>query len=120
MEKKKMSGGAIISLIAGIGLLIYMVYLGISNYLWTQTVWYGGSYDSVIEYMVSDAGCWVFFVVGLGLIILSAKLPKKTVNIPITVSVQSNADELVKLKGLLDAGAITQEEYDAQKAKLLK
>ncbi|MDR2162878.1 MAG: SHOCT domain-containing protein, partial [Clostridiales Family XIII bacterium] len=27
-------------------------------------------------------------------------------------------DEIAKLKGLLDDGAITQEEYDAQKAKL--
>ena len=34
-----------------------------------------------------------------------------------TVSV---ADELKKFKELLDMGAISQEEYDAQKAKLLK
>ena len=31
----------------------------------------------------------------------------------------SAADELIKLKKLLDAGAITQEEYDAAKKKLL-
>jgi len=31
----------------------------------------------------------------------------------------SVADELTKLKGLLDGGAITQDEYDAQKKKLL-
>jgi hypothetical protein len=30
------------------------------------------------------------------------------------------ADELLKLKSLLDAGAITQNEFEAQKAKLLK
>jgi hypothetical protein len=30
------------------------------------------------------------------------------------------ADELIKLKSLLDAGTITQAEFDAQKAKLLK
>jgi hypothetical protein len=30
------------------------------------------------------------------------------------------ADELIKLKSLLDSGAITQAEFDAQKAKLLK
>lgn len=36
--------------------------------------------------------------------------------IPNTGSV---ADELLKLKSLLDAGALTQAEYDAQKAKLL-
>ncbi len=31
----------------------------------------------------------------------------------------SVADEIKKLKGLLDSGAITKEEYDAQKKKLL-
>jgi Short C-terminal domain len=31
----------------------------------------------------------------------------------------SNLDELAKLKGLLDAGVITQVEFDTQKAKLL-
>jgi len=31
----------------------------------------------------------------------------------------TTADELLKLKSLLDAGAITQLEYEAQKAKLL-
>lgn len=35
------------------------------------------------------------------------------------VAGQSVADELLKFKSLLDAGAITQSEYDAQKAKLL-
>ena len=33
---------------------------------------------------------------------------------------KSVADELIKLKELLDAGVITQEEFDAQKEKLLK
>lgn len=32
----------------------------------------------------------------------------------------SVADELVKLKGLLDQGIITQQEFDAQKLRLLK
>ena len=31
----------------------------------------------------------------------------------------STADEIMKFKGLLDAGAITQEEYDAKKKQLL-
>ena len=35
------------------------------------------------------------------------------------VPVQSVADELQKFKALLDAGAITEDEYNAQKAKLL-
>lgn len=38
-----------------------------------------------------------------------------TGNAPVSV-----ADELVKLKGLLDAGVLTQEEFDTQKAKLLR
>jgi hypothetical protein len=37
-----------------------------------------------------------------------------------TPAVAGVADELLKLKGLLDAGAITQAEFEAQKAKLLK
>lgn len=36
-----------------------------------------------------------------------------------TTSTVSAADEILKLKQLLDAGALTQEEFDAQKAKLL-
>ncbi|GAB4023209.1 hypothetical protein GCM10028808_72950 [Spirosoma migulaei] len=36
-----------------------------------------------------------------------------------TKPVASVADELIKLKGLLDAGALTQAEYDDQKKKLL-
>lgn len=43
--------------------------------------------------------------------------PKATAPAAASVSV---ADELMKLKGLLDAKVITQEEFDAQKAKLLK
>lgn len=35
------------------------------------------------------------------------------------VPVQSVADELLKFKALLDAGAITEDEYNAQKARLL-
>lgn len=35
------------------------------------------------------------------------------------IPVQSVADELLKFKSLLDAGVITEDEYNAQKAKLL-
>ncbi len=42
--------------------------------------------------------------------------PKKSVGQPTTSSV---ADELLKLKQLLDTGAITQDEFDTQKKKLL-
>lgn len=34
-------------------------------------------------------------------------------------STESVADQLIKLKGLLDAGVLTQDEFDNQKAKLL-
>lgn len=37
----------------------------------------------------------------------------------LTVPWQSVADELLKFKALLDAGAITEDEYNAQKARLL-
>ena len=40
-------------------------------------------------------------------------------NVAQSVPVQSVADELLKFKSLLDAGAITEDEYNAQKAKLL-
>lgn len=46
--------------------------------------------------------------------IREAKQPK-TVSAPAT----SPADEVLKLKGLLDAGIITQEEFDAKKKQLL-
>lgn len=40
-------------------------------------------------------------------------------NVAQSVPVQSVADELLKFKSLLDAGAITEDEYNAQKSKLL-
>lgn len=40
-------------------------------------------------------------------------------NVAQSVPVQSVADELLKFKSLLDAGSITEDEYNAQKAKLL-
>ena len=50
-----------------------------------------------------------------GEIITANNRPKEVTN-----SQGSIADELLKLKALLNAGAITQVEYDGQKAKLLK
>jgi hypothetical protein len=35
-------------------------------------------------------------------------------------SADESMDELTKLKGLLDSGALTQEEFDAQKQKILQ
>ena len=40
-------------------------------------------------------------------------------NVAQSVPVQSVADELLKFKSLLDAGAITEDDYNAQKARLL-
>lgn len=40
-------------------------------------------------------------------------------NVAQSVPVQSEADELLKFKSLLDAIAITEDEYNAQKTKLL-
>ena len=38
---------------------------------------------------------------------------------PVAVAIPSEADELIKFKQLLDAGAITQDEYDTKKAQIL-
>ncbi|MBR6458968.1 MAG: SHOCT domain-containing protein [Actinomycetaceae bacterium] len=43
-----------------------------------------------------------------------AQIPQRSPQPKISV-----ADELLKLKQLLDAGALTQQEFDQQKAKLL-
>ena len=67
-------------------------------------------------------------MLGVGLIIVSVRLPKKTVEIPVVIPAveqeiqkkQSRADELIKYKGLLDSGVLTQEEFDAKKKELLE
>lgn len=46
--------------------------------------------------------------------------PQYIVNAPAAPINSSTADELVKLKGLLDTGAISQEEYEQLKAEALK
>lgn len=43
----------------------------------------------------------------------------KNTNATTPVNVHSVADELLKWKGLLDQGVITQEEFDAKKKELL-
>jgi hypothetical protein len=45
--------------------------------------------------------------------------PCKTADSTVPTTAGSVADEIKKLKGLLDSGAITKEEYEAQKKKLL-
>ncbi len=51
-------------------------------------------------------------------IIAQNKNAKKTATVSTTIQV-SPADELKKFKELLDAGVITQEEFDAKKKQLL-
>lgn len=73
---------------------------------------------------------WMLFIVA---IIHAACLPDKTVQTipiqsasqaipatPVSNIGQNAADELRKYKELLDIGALTQEEFDAKKAQLLK
>jgi hypothetical protein len=43
----------------------------------------------------------------------------KNSNAESSASVSSKADELIKLKSLLNSGAVTQEEYDTEKKKIL-
>lgn len=52
-------------------------------------------------------------------LIPAAKNTQTVQNIVQAAPVASIADELLKLKQLLDAGALTQEEFDSQKSKLL-
>ena len=52
-------------------------------------------------------------------ILKSAIASEKEVSSPEPTAVFSVADELIKFKQLLDAGVLTQEEFDTQKAKLL-
>jgi hypothetical protein len=46
-------------------------------------------------------------------------LPPPPAAPPAAAPAEDNVDQLVKLKGLLDAGVLTQAEYDAEKAKIL-
>ncbi|MBS1638815.1 MAG: SHOCT domain-containing protein [Bacteroidetes bacterium] len=62
--------------------------------------------------------CDVESAIIAGEIIVPNEFKPKT-NTTAPTPVVSTADELIKLKKLLDAGAITQEEYDAAKKKLL-
>lgn len=55
------------------------------------------------------------FIISL-IITSKMKIQKKT---PVKKAEPSVADELLKYKNLLDAGAITQEEYEEKKKELL-
>jgi membrane protease subunit (stomatin/prohibitin family) len=39
---------------------------------------------------------------------------------PVALSADESMEELTKLKGLLDSGVLTQDEFDAQKQKILQ
>jgi hypothetical protein len=45
--------------------------------------------------------------------------PQAPAAVPPATSTADSYDDLMKLKGLLDAGVLTQAEFDAQKAKIL-
>lgn len=55
---------------------------------------------------------WGFWLTWIGLIVCACKANKNTLS--------GNSDELLKYHKLLESGAITQEEYDKQKQRLLK
>ncbi len=85
---------------------------------------------SIIVALLGDnkkIGIWAAFFISLifspliGLIVVlvsDRKYPQKVV-IQNPVKKPSAADEISKLKSLLDDGALTQEEFDDQKAKIL-
>lgn len=62
---------------------------------------------------------WIIFF-PLYLMVRASCLSRNQSSLPQTVpATATNADELLKFKQLLDAGAITQEEFDASKARIL-
>lgn len=133
IKKQKMSSVAVLVLVAGILILIVMFYNGYGKYVERiEQVSRWGLYDlipdSYLSYLASDGGSWVAFIIGVGLIIVSVRLPKKTVEIPVVIPAveqeiqkkQSRADELIKYKQLLDSGVLTQEEFDTKKKEILE
>ncbi len=133
IKKQKMSSAAVLVLVAGILVLIVMFYNGYGKYVERiEQVSRWGFYDlipdSYLSYLASDGGSWIAFIIGVGLIVVSVRLPKKTVEIPVVIPTaeqeiqkkQSRADELIKYKELLDSGVLTQEEFDAKKKEVLE
>lgn len=133
IKKQKMSPVAVLALVAGILVLIVMFNNGYEKYIERiEQVSRWGFYDlipdSYLSYLASDGGSWIAFIIGVGLIVVSIRLPKKTVEIPVVIlgaeqeiqKTQSKADDLVKYKELLDSGVLTQEEFDAKKKELLE
>lgn len=133
IKKQKMSSVAVLVLVAGILVLIVMFYNGYGKYIERiKQVSRWGFYDlipdSYLSYLASDGGSWVAFIIGVGLIVVSIRLPQKTVEIPVVIpgaeqeiqKKQSKADDLVKYKELLDSGVLTQEEFDTKKKEILE
>lgn len=133
IKKQKMSPVAVLVLVAGILVLIVMFNNGYEKYIERiEQVSRWGFYDlipdSYLSYLASDGGSWVAFIIGVGLIVVSIRLPKKTVEIPVVIpgaeqeiqKKQSKADDLVKYKELLDSGVLTQEEFDTKKKEILE
>lgn len=133
IKKQKMSSAAVLVLVAGILVLIVMFYNGYGKYVERiEQVSRWGFYDlisdSYLSYLASDGGSWIAFIIGVGLIVVSVRLPKKTVEIPVVIPTaeqeiqkkQSRADELIKYKELLDSGVLTQEEFDTKKKEILE
>lgn len=133
IKKQKMSSAAVLTLTLGILVLVFMFYVSYKNYSNRVDYLIGRGFyallpNSYLDYLVRQGGAWVAFFVGAGLITIAVLLPKKTVEIPVAVLAaeqeiqkkQSRADELIKYKGLLDSGVLTQEEFDAKKKEILE
>jgi uncharacterized membrane protein len=64
--------------------------------------------------------CWGVIMIVIGGILLFLGFPDGAKNKTKIIEKTSVADELLKYKALLEKGAITQEEFEEQKKKLLK
>jgi len=105
--------------------VVFLVAAGIAFYLGAlQKKEYGvtiksvGNWSSILESETDELPTKVVDAINSALLDLhkleeSEKSDEKSDNKP------DSSDEIMKLKGLLDAGAITQEEFDAKKKELL-
>lgn len=94
----------------------------LNGYIYFQTIGSTGTRSIATDIMADDNSV-IFNSKGKYEIALQIKqFIEAQMNAPKTTIIQNNvsvSDEILKLKNLLDVGAITQEEFDAKKKQLL-